>query len=92
MGEGGRTIRALDVIGRRALALASGQGKGGLALRLREAAGEQSERLDEGVPLRHAHLPQLDLLSSRPLLSHLLVHLTPLPQVRLVPQHYDCHL
>lgn len=83
--------RGSDVVGR-AFALASGQREGRLALGLREAAGQLGEGLDQGVALGDAHLPQLHLLAARPLLRRLLLHLTPLPQVRLVPQHDDRHL
>ncbi len=85
-------LRASDVVGRGAFAFASRQREGRLALRLCEAAGQLGEGFDEGVAFGDAHLPQLQLLASRPLLRHLLVHLTTLPQVCLVPQHYDCHL
>lgn len=81
-----------DVIGRGAFALASRQREGGLALGLCEATGQLREGFDEGVAFGDAHLPQLHLLASRPLLRHLLVHLTTLSQVRLIPQHYDGHL
>lgn len=80
------------VIGRGAFALASRQGEGRLALWLREAAGQLGERFDEGVAFGDAHFPKLHLLASRPLLRHLLVHLTPFPQICLVPQDYDGHL
>lgn len=81
-----------DVVGRGAFALAPRQREGGLALGLREAAGQLSEGFDEGVAFGDAHLPQLHLLASRPLLRRLLVHLTTLAQVRLVAQHHDRHL
>lgn len=90
--RGERRRRTSDVVGRGALAFAPRQREGGLALGLREAAGQLSEGFDEGVAFRDAHLPQLHLLASRPLLRHLLVHLTTFPQVRLISQHYDCHL
>lgn len=90
VGGGGRV--ASHVVGWRALALAPRQREGGFALRLREAAGQLGEGLDERVALGDAHLPQLHLLASRPLLRRLLVHLPALPQVRLVAQHYDRHL
>lgn len=85
-------VRASDVIGWGAFAFAPRQREGRLALRLREAAGQLGEWFDEGVAFSDAHLPQLHLLASRPLLCCLLVHLATFPQVRLIAQHYDCHL
>lgn len=81
-----------QVAGRRSFALAARQREGGLALRLREAAGELREGLHEGGALGHAHLPQLHLLPPRPLLRLLHLHLPPLAQVRLVAQDDDRHL
>ena len=89
---GGGVFRVSHVVGRSAFALAPWQREGRFALRLGEAAGQLGEGLDERVALGDAHLPQLHLLTSRPLLRHLLVNLPTLPQVRLVPQHNDCHL
>lgn len=85
-------VRASDVIGRGAFAFAPRQREGGLALGLREAAGQLRERLDERVAFSDTHFPQLHLFPSGPLLRHLLVNLATLPQICLVSQHYDCHL
>lgn len=81
-----------DVVGRCTLALAAGQREGGLALRLRKAAGEGGEGLDQRAAFGHAHLPEFHLLAARPLLRHVWLHLTTLAQVCLVPQHDDSHL
>lgn len=86
----GRSVS--DVVGWGPLAFTSRQREGRLALRLREAAGELRERFDERGAFGDAHLPQLHLLASRPLLRCLVLHLTTLPQVCFVPQHYDHHL
>lgn len=86
----GRSVS--DVIGWGPLALTSRQREGRLALRLREAAGELGERFDERGAFSDAHLPQLHLLASCPLLCGLVLYLTTLPQVCFVPQHYDHHL
>lgn len=81
-----------DVIGRGPFAFTSRQREGRLALRLREATGELGEGFDERAALGDAHLPQLHLLASCPLLRSLEVYLTTLPQVGFIPQHYDHHL
>lgn len=86
------SVSCSDVAGRRALALAAGQREGGLALRLSEAAGEAGEGFDQRASVCDGHLPEFELLSARPLLRRVLIHLPPLAQVTLIPQHHHHHL
>lgn len=90
--EPGPLVGGSDVVGRGSFAFAARQREGRLALRLREPAGQLGEGLDEGVAFGDAHLPQLDLLTSSPLLRNLVVHLTMLWQVALVAQDHNCDL
>lgn len=83
---------ASHVVGGGAFTFASRQREGGLALRLGEAAGQLGEGFDERVAFSDAHLPQLHLLASCPLLRCILVHLAVLLQVWFIPQNYDRHL
>lgn len=86
------SVSCSDVAGRRALALAAGQREGRLALGLSEAAGEAGEGFDQRASVCDRHLPEFELLSARPLLRRVLIHLPPLAQVTLIPQHHHHHL